>query len=591
MTGFDPTFGASGASHVGGSVPDPGGTAGTSRYLREDAVWAVPNAGPPGPNPPPPGPSLDQWACNAAGFIIYECAYKLVKAVVDTNFFTLATNAIIAFVFDSLAEILIPLEIVDPAFITWLETTLSPAITGSITTFEAHLLDQVLWSKFHCFLYNEIRTAGTLSNTVLLAAGIALGASGISPSAVTNGVALILQQFGIMSIGPVPASAFVQNYDCTGCAGTGTSSAPIPIQSTFDLTVTDGTNTATNVNVLQVNHGLVGGNGNAATLTPEVGVSHNGTSVGVEPNLDLVDSLSVDWTVTDDPVGQRVLISGTVPKATSSSLGLVEPDNTTVTIDGAGVISAVAGPGFANPMTAQDDIIIGGSMGTPTRLAAGPSGDFLGYDPVTGHISAQQLVPGSGIAITQSAGQTFVATAGTGAGGTACTRLGKVRLPLAVGAIDFTSIAAGFSMLQLGFQGRADDTTQPSNVNCYIRFNGDTGNNYNWNWSYQAGGTYSAFDAGPVSAFQTFPIPNEGGSSTPLTTLNFSLWIPNYDQSDFYKTVFGTGFMQDQASNARAFAFTLGGTWASTAAINHIEVFVTVGNLEVGTIATLWGYL
>ena len=36
-----PTFGASGASHAVGYVPDPGSTAGTTRFLREDATWAA----------------------------------------------------------------------------------------------------------------------------------------------------------------------------------------------------------------------------------------------------------------------------------------------------------------------------------------------------------------------------------------------------------------------------------------------------------------------------------------------------------------------------------------------------------------------
>jgi trimeric autotransporter adhesin len=37
-----PLFGASGAGHARGAVPDPGTTAGTTRYLREDGTWAVP---------------------------------------------------------------------------------------------------------------------------------------------------------------------------------------------------------------------------------------------------------------------------------------------------------------------------------------------------------------------------------------------------------------------------------------------------------------------------------------------------------------------------------------------------------------------
>jgi hypothetical protein len=37
-----PVFGASGASHALGIVPDPGSTSGTTRFLREDGTWAVP---------------------------------------------------------------------------------------------------------------------------------------------------------------------------------------------------------------------------------------------------------------------------------------------------------------------------------------------------------------------------------------------------------------------------------------------------------------------------------------------------------------------------------------------------------------------
>jgi lysophospholipase L1-like esterase len=37
-----PLFGISGSSHGPGAVPDPGATAGSTRYLREDGTWAVP---------------------------------------------------------------------------------------------------------------------------------------------------------------------------------------------------------------------------------------------------------------------------------------------------------------------------------------------------------------------------------------------------------------------------------------------------------------------------------------------------------------------------------------------------------------------
>lgn len=46
-----PVMGASGASHAAGAVPDPGSTAGTTHYLREDGTWAVPAGGSSGLTP------------------------------------------------------------------------------------------------------------------------------------------------------------------------------------------------------------------------------------------------------------------------------------------------------------------------------------------------------------------------------------------------------------------------------------------------------------------------------------------------------------------------------------------------------------
>lgn len=47
LVGTDiPAFVASGGSHAAGAVPDPGSSSGTTKFLREDATWAVPYAAP-----------------------------------------------------------------------------------------------------------------------------------------------------------------------------------------------------------------------------------------------------------------------------------------------------------------------------------------------------------------------------------------------------------------------------------------------------------------------------------------------------------------------------------------------------------------
>jgi len=60
-------FVASGGSHAHGSVPDPGATAGTTKFLREDATWAVP-AGGGGGSPPGGAVNTLQYQVNSTTF-------------------------------------------------------------------------------------------------------------------------------------------------------------------------------------------------------------------------------------------------------------------------------------------------------------------------------------------------------------------------------------------------------------------------------------------------------------------------------------------------------------------------------------------
>jgi lysophospholipase L1-like esterase len=57
-----PVFKASGATHAQGVVPDPGSTAGSTRYLREDGTWAVPAGGVSSPGSTVPGSTLTPGA-------------------------------------------------------------------------------------------------------------------------------------------------------------------------------------------------------------------------------------------------------------------------------------------------------------------------------------------------------------------------------------------------------------------------------------------------------------------------------------------------------------------------------------------------
>lgn len=87
-------------------------------------------------------------------------------------------------------------------------------------------------------------------------------------------------------------------------------------------------------------------------------------------------------------------------KATSSALGIVRPDNSTITVNSSGVISCSVTSGMTNPMTTQGDIIVGGSSGTPDRLGIGTTGQVLTVNSNADGVTYQDLP----IATTLSAG-------------------------------------------------------------------------------------------------------------------------------------------------------------------------------------------
>jgi hypothetical protein len=60
-----PVFGASGASHAVGAVPDPGATAGSTRFLREDGTWSTPS-----------GSGGSATANSLAGGVAYAIPYQ-----------------------------------------------------------------------------------------------------------------------------------------------------------------------------------------------------------------------------------------------------------------------------------------------------------------------------------------------------------------------------------------------------------------------------------------------------------------------------------------------------------------------------------
>lgn len=123
-----------------------------------------------------------------------------------------------------------------------------------------------------------------------------------------------------------------------------------------------------------------------APLTQRTVLNFTGAGVTATDNA---GATRTDVTISGVPEGAAGGdLAGSYPNPTLATLS-PDPAGTfgyaTVTVDTQGrVTSAVGNPTpLANPMTAQDDLIVGGTAGAPARLAKGADSQVLTVDPTT----------------------------------------------------------------------------------------------------------------------------------------------------------------------------------------------------------------
>jgi hypothetical protein len=88
-------------------------------------------------------------------------------------------------------------------------------------------------------------------------------------------------------------------------------------------------------------------------------------------------SMSFPASVSSSTGTSILLKTNGTNNGSQTTLNLVAGTNITLTDSGSGDVTIAAASGLTNPMTTAGDIIVGGSSGTPTRLAAGTSGYVL----------------------------------------------------------------------------------------------------------------------------------------------------------------------------------------------------------------------
>lgn len=131
-------------------------------------------------------------------------------------------------------------------------------------------------------------------------------------------------------------------------------------------------------------------------------------------------------------------------------------------------------------------------------------------------------------------------------------------------------------------------TAGVSQIDGRIRFNNDSGSNYDWvRWLMtDASGPFTGGGFGETSAyFGLLP----AATATAGKASNVSAWITDYAATTFHKS-FRTeiGWAQGQATTTVALGMNTG-YWRNTAAITQITVFASSGNLLAGSRLSLYG--
>jgi hypothetical protein len=176
------------------------------------------------------------------------------------------------------------------------------------------------------------------------------------------------------------------------------------------------------------------------------------------------------------------------------------------------------------------------------------------------------------------------AAAGGGGGGGAITLLNDVLLA-ADGTFDISGIAATYNDLLLVLEGRGTRAGAP-NEDVVLRFNNDSGANYDSEVAYGSAATLAAFGAAAGTFGELGIVPGATGTAGRFGVLTATIY--GYAGTTRQKS-YTSDWHSDHDSTTRQTGVA-GGTWRSTAAVNRVQVFGEVtAALLAGSRLRLYG--
>lgn len=163
--------------------------------------------------------------------------------------------------------------------------------------------------------------------------------------------------------------------------------------------------------------------------------------------------------------------------------------------------------------------------------------------------------------------------------------IAETTLSVAAASIDFSSIAADWSHLMIDFYGRGDAAVTATS--CLLRFNADTGANYDYERVYGEGAAVAAAEA--LAATSLLVVGRLPGASAPANVFGAGAITVPYYASANQKTMHAAGMGKRGVAAGDLGVEAISGFWRNVAAITQITLLPASGNFAIGTRATLYG--
>jgi hypothetical protein len=179
-------------------------------------------------------------------------------------------------------------------------------------------------------------------------------------------------------------------------------------------------------------------------------------------------------------------------------------------------------------------------------------------------------------------GNTHDHSGDSGDGGTPAFGLVKLAEQEVTGSsvanITFSSIPGTYAELYLSLLIRP----ATNSVTLNLELNADTGSNYEWNNYSNAVSQYSVSDT---------KIPLNAGNlkSAADDTNTVGLWIPRYAQTNDYHPLHWLGSFISINTPQDIIYMAGGGQWKSTSQITQVKLYMSSGNIDVGSHVFLYG--